>query len=359
MRIIEDRWMVVVMQDAISSYSRRLMLRAAPVVLTSMLLVSGCTSGDPATEGRAAASAAPSAKPLPPLPRAVASAGAMPVVTGGFGREPQVRIPKSAPSDKLVVRAVTAGNGPLIRKGDVVAADYTATVWKSGRKLMSSYGEGGEPQVFVAGDGTLLRALDANIVGQKVGSRVLAILPPGRAFGLDRLQSLGLTDKDSVAFVLDLKQATSPTTAVVGKQMPVPDGLPQVRANNSTEVKIAVPAGPPPKGLVSRVLVQGSGPQVKRGQRVVLRYAGATWKENQGKNTAKLFASAWPGEQPFAIRLGTGESIKGWDQALVGQRAGTRLLLVIPPALGYGPTGHGPVPRNATLVYAVDILLTL
>ena len=50
--------------------------------------------------------------------------------------------------------------------------------------------------------------------------------------------------------------------------------------------------------------------------------------------------------------------IPGWDKGLAGQTVGTRVLLVIPPADGYGKTGSAQahIKPTDTLVFVVDIL---
>jgi len=45
--------------------------------------------------------------------------------------------------------------------------------------------------------------------------------------------------------------------------------------------------------------------------------------------------------------------IKGWDQGLVGKHVGDRVLLVIPPALGYGAAGQSGIAPNETLIFLV------
>ena len=72
----------------------------------------------------------------------------------------------------------------------------------------------------------------------------------------------------------------------------------------------------------------------------------------------KQFDSSFDRRSPFAFTLGAGEVIKGWDQGVAGMRVGGRRRLVIPPTLGYGAGGtpDGQIPRNATLIFVVDLL---
>jgi FKBP-type peptidyl-prolyl cis-trans isomerase len=62
------------------------------------------------------------------------------------------------------------------------------------------------------------------------------------------------------------------------------------------------------------------------------------------------------GRGPFSFTLGAGEVIKGWDEGLTGMKVGGTRELVIPSYLGYGDTGQGSIPPNATLVFEVELL---
>ena len=58
--------------------------------------------------------------------------------------------------------------------------------------------------------------------------------------------------------------------------------------------------------------------------------------------------------------LGSSQVIAGWARGLAGERVGSRVLLVIPPGLGYGKAGNPPTVRGTdTLVYVVDILAAI
>jgi peptidylprolyl isomerase len=82
-----------------------------------------------------------------------------------------------------------------------------------------------------------------------------------------------------------------------------------------------------------------------------MQYVGALYSDGPE------FDASWDTGQPFDFTLGEGTVIAGWDQGIVGMRVGGRREMIIPPDLGYGPTGQPPdIPPDATLVFIVDLL---
>ncbi|MET9487930.1 FKBP-type peptidyl-prolyl cis-trans isomerase [Nocardia sp. NPDC006630] len=115
-----------------------------------------------------------------------------------------------------------------------------------------------------------------------------------------------------------------------------------------TAPKITIPTDcDPPKTLIVKDLVAGSGPGAQAGQQLTMNYTLITWSDKK-----KLDSSFDRGET-FPLNLGAGEVIKGWDQGLIGVQQGARRLLIVPPNLGYGAGGHGIKP-NETLVFVTD-----
>ncbi|MFF3353768.1 FKBP-type peptidyl-prolyl cis-trans isomerase [Streptomyces sp. NPDC002917] len=108
--------------------------------------------------------------------------------------------------------------------------------------------------------------------------------------------------------------------------------------------------GDPPKELKTQVISEGDGAKLKNGDAIQVNYLGQAW------DSTKPFDNSFDRKQPFDLTLGAGMVIKGWDQGLLGQKVGSRVELVIPPDLGYGPQGQGDIKPNATLVFVVDIL---
>jgi peptidylprolyl isomerase len=115
--------------------------------------------------------------------------------------------------------------------------------------------------------------------------------------------------------------------------------------------KITVPkGGTAPTTLTYKDLKKGTGPKATAGQSVDMQYSGVLFKDG-----TKFDASWDRGGQPFTFTLGAGMVIPGWDQGIVGMQKGGRRLLVIPPDLGYGAQGSGPIPPDSPLVFVVDL----
>lgn len=113
--------------------------------------------------------------------------------------------------------------------------------------------------------------------------------------------------------------------------------------------KITIPDNcDPPKELIVKDLVVGTGPAAQSGQQLTMNYSLVTWSDKK-----KLDSSFDRGET-FPLNLGAGEVIKGWDQGLVGVTQGSRRLLIVPPNLGYGATSRGGMKANETLVFVTD-----
>jgi FKBP-type peptidyl-prolyl cis-trans isomerase len=104
-----------------------------------------------------------------------------------------------------------------------------------------------------------------------------------------------------------------------------------------------------PSGLYYRDVVVGTGPVAEPGKRVGVKYAGQLTNGQQ-------FDATGPSDPPFVFHPGGHEVIAGWDEGVPGMRVGGKRQLVIPPALGYGPEGSGPIPPNAILVFTVEVV---
>ena len=116
----------------------------------------------------------------------------------------------------------------------------------------------------------------------------------------------------------------------------------------NSEPQIEAPRGNPPTSLVSKDIFPGSGTVVTANSTLTVHYKLMTWSDG------KIVDSSWKSGNPATFPLA--QVIQGWQKGLPGMKVGGRRLLVIPPDLGYGATGAGPIKANETLIFVVDLI---
>ena len=101
-------------------------------------------------------------------------------------------------------------------------------------------------------------------------------------------------------------------------------------------------------GLEYKDIECGDGETAEAGDTVFVHYTGKLADGTEFDSSE--------GRDPLKVTLGTGGVIPGFDEGLTGMKLGGKRELTIPPELGYGPTGTGPIPPNATLIFEVEIV---
>ena len=317
------------------------MRRAAALVLAPViaaLALAGCSSSSSSSSSAAASASYNSV-----------------TVTGDLNQAPKVTIPKAKGTGGLYTKTLIQGSGATFTSADTqaVLGNYALYDWSgaTSKELSSSFGSGSQ-SVFT---GDLLAGLKTALVGQKLGSRVLAVVPPPKGgFGANATAE-GIGATDTLVFVVDMNKIFSPS--LTSKQTSNAGGaLPSVTApaagsTTGPTVKIDTKAAPP-KTLQVKVLAKGTGPVVKKGQNIVIQYTLLLWR------TGQVLQSSWVQQGPGSVIIGEGKVIPGWDKGLVGQTVGSRVLLVVPPVDGYGAAGQSQagISGTDTLVFVVDIL---
>lgn len=275
-------------------------------------------------------------------------------ISGAAGKAPTVTIPASKPSTKLITKTLTAGSGPVIASADSILANFAVYRWRgtAHKLLFSSYT--GTPETLPVQIG--LTGLETALSGAKVGSRVLAVLPPKYGYGPSGNSQIGVKPTDTLVWVIDVLQAFTPTQSATGQHISDGGGiLPKITTSATTGPQIAVPKSSPPSKLIVKTLIKGTGTPLKAGQTIVVRYVASIWR------TGKVFNDDWPSSAqptspPNVFRLG--QLIPAWNTGLVGVPVGSRVMLVVPPADGYGKAGEKQAGINGTdtLVFVIDVL---
>jgi peptidylprolyl isomerase len=123
--------------------------------------------------------------------------------------------------------------------------------------------------------------------------------------------------------------------------------LVSVTASAGEAPTITAPSGDAPTELVAEDVIVGSGTEVVATSTLTVHYTLMKWSDGS------ILESSWTGGAPATFPLSG--VIQGWQQGLLGAKVGGRRLLVIPPALGYGPLAGHPLEKD-TLIFAVDII---
>jgi FKBP-type peptidyl-prolyl cis-trans isomerase len=272
--------------------------------------------------------------------------------TGGFGKAPAVKIPAAKAASNLVVKTEVQGGGQALAKNEAFLSNYVVYIWsgKTHKLALSTYTQ--TPQVL---SGTLLPGLQTALQGKKMGSRVLAVLPPKYGYGSAGNTQVGVTGSDTLVFVVDMIKTYASSASASGAQLSSGGGtLPTVTATPGKAPTVKVPTSAPPSSLVVKTLIKGSGPPVSKGQYVVTQYVALNWR------TRAVFDSSWSRGAPlgFQIDATPAQIIPGWDLGLVGVPVGSRVMLVVPPKDGYGSAGQSQagIKGTDTLVFVVDVL---
>ena len=151
-----------------------------------------------------------------------------------------------------------------------------------------------------------LSGLATALKGAKLGSRIVAVLPPKYGYGTSGQSQLGITGSDTLVWVIDLLQQFSPGQAASGTAVSHGGGsLPTVTAKCRAGSGVTIPKHSPPAKLSVTTLIKGTGPKTANGDVLVVQYVGVNWR------TGKVFSTSWPSAQspvgnPFSFRSAAG-----------------------------------------------------
>ncbi|WP_404382719.1 FKBP-type peptidyl-prolyl cis-trans isomerase [Knoellia locipacati] len=262
-------------------------------------------------------------------------------------KEPTVTIaPKPLKLTGETKRVITEGEGTAAGKTDMISVKAQIINGTDGKVVTSTWKEGQTLGIDLT-DKQMLPLFTSQLPGSKPGARVLIGAPTSSVYGPQGNTNLGLKAEDPILFVVDVVDVVAPLKQAEGAAVAPKAGLPTVTMNPGKAATITMPKTTAPTALVTQPLVTGTGDKVAKGQTIKVAYTGALWRNGQ------VFDSNAEG---YPTAIGVGAVVPGWDKAIVGQPVGSRLLLVVPPADGYGAQGQGDIKGTDTMVFVVDIL---
>ncbi|GAA0444948.1 peptidylprolyl isomerase [Acrocarpospora corrugata] len=332
---------------------------ALPLLLTAVACgtaqktATGATPAATTSAGTGTAAAAPSsAAPAATLSGPLGDAKNI-KVDGTAGTMPKVTFPAGNPALNSSARVIAAGDGTAAKDGDTLVANVSVYTWdgKENKVVGSAY-EKGTPE-FVPVNQNLPKVLHDGLVGLKPGGRVLVVIAKDSLDPtmIDNAKQQG-TDFGVTSQVLVIDMVGSAARAAVGSAKdPGIAGVKLVNPGDESAPTLTTKTTEqPPKDLVVKTVIQGDGPKVKETQTVMVHYTGKIWGSDQE------FDSSW--KRGEATQFALNQVVKGWSQGLTGVPVGSRVVITIPPELGYGKEGQAQagIKGTDTLVFVVDVL---
>lgn len=314
----------------------RALRRGAPIALISVtaLLLVGCagSGSDPEPEPTSTDAAAAC------LEVEAGEQSDAVEVEGEFGASPTATFETPLEADDLQRTIAIEGDGDVTASGDEVSAVVTAFKGSDGTQVFS------QPASLTVGDGSLYEGFLAGVDCVAIGSRVVTVAPAASVYGDQGNEGIGVAAGETLVIVTDVQEV------VEAEDLPTPgewtENVPEVQFNGDEAPTVTIPDAEPSDELLVKVLEEGDGAEVQAGDTVTLHYQGLNWA------TKEIFDQSYGKD---AARFGTGDVIPGFGGALVGQSVGTKLVVTIPPELGYGTEESANGLGGQTLVFVVEI----
>lgn len=292
-------------------------------------------------------------------------------VSGEFGTTPEFEWSDQLVSGEEQEETLVEGDGAALADGDQVMVQLTVANGFTREIAIDTHdettagfpvtlgGEAAQPQL--PGDLFADYISDHIEPGMTVGTRFALTAGVDVAFE-DYPTAFGdydIGNADGLVFVADLVGVVADEP--VGTERDAPGWAPAVKSTKGVPSSLDFRGVPAPNGdLRVATLIEGDGAEIAPGSAVTVEYLG------QLADAAKPFDESFSEDRTLTALVGAdAESltstvtgvIEGWSEGLVGVPAGSRVILEIPPSLGYGKKGSGEdIPGGSTLYFLIDVL---
>ncbi len=185
-----------------------------------------------------------------------------------------------------------------------------------------------EPISFILGRNMVIAGWEKLLPGLKVGDRARLWIPYEEAYGEEGRGPI--PPQANLIFDVDILDA---------REVIIPETF-DVAYTDTIETE---------SGLQVFIVDRGTGASPVQGDLITVHYSGYL-------EDGSLFDSSVQRETPFRFVLGTGQVLRGWDEGFMLLKKGSKARMVIPPHLGYGDRGSGPIPPGAILIFDVELI---
>lgn len=292
-------------------------------------------------------------------------------VSGPVGQIPEVDWKAMLEPGETQTEVLEEGDGQELEDGDQVLVNLAVSDDFTQEISLDTYGKDRTAVAFEVGaepaEPTQVIDLLTNLIAEQVepgttlGTRIALAVDAKEEYGdlAINLAPLGIGNEDGFVLVADLEATT--LEGPEGTSKNAPRWAPKIVSTNGEPTALDSAGLPKPdvkaKETRSALVIEGDGPAVEEGDLVIVNYLGQTWGGD------KPFDGSYTKDRdPLLVNVAGAEGpgisvIEGWTDGLVGVPVGSRILLEIPPAKGYGKQGHEPDIKGDDILYFVmDVL---
>lgn len=223
------------------------------------------------------------------------------------------------------------GSGIELHAGVELVFHYTG--WLSNGYKFGSSKDLGKAADVVLGMGKLVSGLETGLETLKQGGVRWVRLSPSMAYGATAMANI----PPNSTLIFRIQADSVKFNEELASNM---DFFPKVETIEWIEAE---------EGLKYFIDKEGVDSIAKNGDIIKAHYTG--WLSDGTK-----FDSSRDRGEPISLEIGAGRVIRGWDLGLNGMKIGEKRLLLIPAGLAYGARGGGPIPPDATLLFAVELV---
>ncbi|MGN6326151.1 FKBP-type peptidyl-prolyl cis-trans isomerase [Pseudolysinimonas sp.] len=278
--------------------------------------------------------------------------------SGSIGATPKVKFPTPVVAKSSEVTVLKPGTGRVAQKGSIVDFDVTVYNGRTGKSVAGTAYDGGTYLRAVAGkglppqSGALTRSSIADaLVCAQAGSRIALTSPNSKI-------NAGLTGLSSAVAVIDVNAVYLGKADGVN-QLPK-DGMPNVITAVDGQPGIVIQELTKPTTVRTELVKAGGGAVVTKTSRPVVMMTAWTWPASSADKPTVLDQQGldtWTNGTAISLDFATSPYPKALNTALIGQKVGSQVLVVLPPKDGFPASGAPQgVTANDTLIFVVDIV---
>ncbi len=242
--------------------------------------------------------------------------------------EPEEVLHKETTASGVIVSVLEAGEGHVLQEEMLVSMHYTGFLDDDTQRLFDSSRDRGEPISFILGRNMVIPGWDEALPGLRTGDYVRLWVPHKMAYGREGRGPI--PPETDLIFDIELLDAED-----VSEPEPFP-----VTGKDTLKTE---------SGLQYILVEEGDGELPPAGSIITVHYTGYL-------SDGRIFDSSVQRSEPLCFVLGSDQVIRGWDESFALLSKNARARLIIPPHLGYGERGSGPIPPGETLIFDVEVM---